>query len=138
MYSTYKCVSQLRHCSRHDEMHIKLLSPSQVDEFIQHPVERGLFAQLTERSLSPQSLREKRIYGCRHCQQVRSSDIPTEAAGAPEAALSVPEHVSRGPTPAESSSNVKEKTRGSQPKAGQGKPLKMYTFDGLRSHVKEK
>lgn len=116
-------------------MSIELLPLAQADALVKHPVKRGLLAQLTERTQDARRLREKRMYACRHCEQTRAVDVPVEAAEAPEAALSEDHHVSRGPTPAYSSSSVQEKTRGSRPKAGQGRPSKLFTFDGFRSHA---
>ena len=119
-------------------MRINLLPKEKVETLIAHPVERGVVAQLTQQSPSALSLREKRIYGCRHCEPPINMEASTEGNGAPAAALSEEDHVSRPPTPAESSNDVQEKTRGSQPKAGQGEPSRLYSFDGLRSHAKEK
>ena len=116
-------------------MRIKLLSPAEGETLVKRAVEYGLLAQLTESASSAKALRAKRVYGCRHCEQNCVTSSSTEIA---EAALSAAEHMPQSPTPVGTSQVVKEKARGSRPKAGQEKPSKMFNFDGLRSHAKEK
>ncbi|PSR76597.1 hypothetical protein PHLCEN_2v8355 [Hermanssonia centrifuga] len=114
-------------------MSLELLPVAQAQVILNQPMEIGLYTQLTHRSQVAVELRARRIYGCRHCEQ---SNISLDT----EAPLSAPgtTHMSTMQTPAESSTKLKEKTRGSHPKAGQGKPLKLFGFDGFRSHAKEK
>lgn len=133
---------KLRHCRRHESMKLKLLSVEEVDKIMKHPIEAGLCAKLMDRS--QQKARVQRIYGCRHCEQgpLGQTNEPSEVvADAAQNTSSAPEasHMPNTSTSADTSNNPPAKARGSRVKAGDPKKLpKLLTFDGLRSHVKEK
>ena len=119
-------------------MSIELLPQAQANALIGEPFEHGAVSQLTGRSDSAQEEREKRIYTCRHCTQARSASSSVEGTQPSVPTLSTSEHMPSNSSPAESSSAPRGRTRGSQPTAGREKGPRVFTFNGLRSHAKEK
>lgn len=129
-------------------MQLRLLSVEEVAKVLLHPIEHGTAAQLMQRSDHAQNARKKQIYGCRHCEQAQLNQevIPLEAVSAPtneknSADEMTPKTAVGGE--AESPSQPDSGARGSHLKAGEPtpgktKPPRLYTFDGLRSHAKEK
>ena len=119
-------------------MHIELVPRGQTDALVEPPIVLGAVSRLTEASHSAKELREKRMYGCRHCTQARTADTPVEDSEHPVSTLSATDHMPTNPSPAELSSSPQKKTRGSQTAAVGEKRPRVFSFDGLRSHAKEK
>ncbi|KDQ64838.1 hypothetical protein JAAARDRAFT_239124 [Jaapia argillacea MUCL 33604] len=73
----------LRHCKRHEEIKIEILSKDQAAVILQHPHTPGVCAKLTDLSVSSKAKRDLKVYGCRHCTQTRSDSL-AEPANLPE------------------------------------------------------
>lgn len=102
--------SKIRHCKRHDENNFMILASE--DLHMGHfPIEYGVAADLLSSFPDSEKRRALRIYGCRHCQEIRQffKKIP--------APLQDPQTHSRNRLALKN---------------------KVYNFDGLRSHAKEK
>ncbi|KAI8976707.1 hypothetical protein BD414DRAFT_555115 [Trametes punicea] len=97
------------HCKRHEEISFTLLPATEVSEL--SAIEHGLALRLLEKSNEAASERGRKMYGCRHCAR-RSMPATADAAS-------------------DASSGQEGMDR------AQLKP-KWMSFDGLRSHLKEK
>lgn len=129
-------------------MKLRLLSVEEVDKTLNHPIEHGIIARLMERSDKAKSTREKRIYGCRHCegpQHVEQIVAPGVVAIRPAETVSTSGSriLPSVGNAADSASQSEMGARGSQlgagvPTAKKAKALPLFTFDGLRSHAIKK
>jgi hypothetical protein len=113
-------------------MQLQVLSCDEVAEILVYPIEEGRRAQLT--MPSAQAERQRRIYGCRHCQQISLNNVLRVSVSPDmEAGLSQSDSTSK--------SSSKDGARGSLVEAGisqKPRSLHLFTFDGLRSHAREK
>lgn len=110
----------MRHCHRHEKTELRVVPESEIKDLA--PFKPGLCATLAVRSNTAEEERKKRVYHCRHC------DYPRILAAQD------PEHMASTTAAAYSA-----ESQDIPPGAATGKKkLKNYSFDGLRSHVKEK
>ncbi|KAI0688409.1 hypothetical protein BC835DRAFT_311744 [Cytidiella melzeri] len=125
----------MSHCHRHDSIQIRIVSVEDANSILQYPSEQCRRTQLTGRSAVAE--RQKRIYGCRHCQQIRSVPSESDSSSTCETDITAgPLHLSTT-----ASTKLEDVARGSHagnPAKRMGKPPQLYQFDGLRSHAKEK
>ncbi|KAF7984706.1 hypothetical protein HWV62_13010 [Athelia sp. TMB] len=122
------------HAHRHDEMEIALLPRADATNSLAptHTFSRGVCAKLMLPTGQAKTFRGMRNYGCRHCSAVASTSITgadaiSDPAGASAVAANPP------------------KANFSKPNTKKGKFLvksdpgtRLFIFDGLVSHVKEK
>jgi hypothetical protein len=139
-------------------MCISLLSESSATAILEQPLELGLHKQLMEVSHSASHQHVERIYGCRHCLQVRNEfrqdrhDTAIEAHTTPVdpaierednvmsdvAAIEAPEERSKPARLASAASTGKRRSKiGTYPKNVE-KNVQLLDFNALRSHVKAK
>lgn len=131
----------LRHCYRHEKMQLDIVPEhASADD---KPFERGLRAKLIMPSAEAE--RQRRIYICRHCLPSDSRVDPPNT-GSVKCRLSAAEE--QDPDVAHASSEVDNVTRNAaeshppkparRTKAARLGGRKLLSFDGLRSHAKDK
>ncbi|KAJ4490134.1 hypothetical protein J3R30DRAFT_34975 [Lentinula aciculospora] len=148
----------LGHSHRHESMSLALLPQSEVKKILgDHPLSNGLVVRLMSAGKIALEMRTKRVYMCRHCDQLKRKAIPIpssgtvlEGTGSNETSIgdadissSTPAIKTRIASTDNSASNphstLKPNTTGAMYRihpAPANKPS-LYIFDGLRSHLKE-
>lgn len=144
-------------------MELALVSEEGAASVLKQPIEHGLCAKLMGLGPKAKILRSNQVYGCRHCKQIRSPTAAPleEATSAPRSsdvdengAVEVTATKEEPCATRESPVNVTDKpdTTGNEPgpsmmEAPQQKaqsrrskksPNDLFTFDGLRCHLKGK
>ena len=122
------------HAHRHDGMAITLLPPADATNTLAptHPFTKGLCAKLMLPMGQAKAFRAMRNYGCRHCSAAASTSITgvsaaSDAASASATAADLPKINLSKPNTRKGKFAVK-----SDP------ATRLFIFDGLVSHVKEK
>ncbi|ESK86051.1 hypothetical protein Moror_9387 [Moniliophthora roreri MCA 2997] len=136
------------HAHRHGVMQMTLLSNDEALRVLgSHPTLTKLAQRLVGSEKSALSARQLKAYGCRHCTQSKDgvdgssalesggSDTANAASTAEDATGSASPASAAAPdgTSTSNSSSAPTANEGSEPKSN---PL--FTFDGLRSHLKSK
>ncbi|EGO03801.1 hypothetical protein SERLA73DRAFT_83960 [Serpula lacrymans var. lacrymans S7.3] len=113
------------HAHRHDEMKVELEAERDIFSINIFPILEGRSATLMNLSYRSKKQRELRVYGCRHClpggdirPEISSSDtVPREGRDTARAATAFPS---------------------ASEEAKRHKKIQFFSFDGLRSHAKNK
>lgn len=131
---------QFRHCKRHEVNSFIPFYPNEI--YVQHPYVKGLREKLT--SPGQKARRDLKAYGCRHCLLDSSShiasiraptandeneDVDVRSVTPDNAPVPPISHVKPDPGDQSKKDAKSHKT---------SKRVGSFTFDGLRSHVKEK
>ena len=122
-------------------MQLKLLSVQELSEILQYPIKLGRRVQLTAHSEKSQTERQRQVYGCRHCEQKYS--VPLESVPTTKPSVNTADASPQLDTTTAGPDRSQDGTRGSLGEAAESKHTKskspkLFKFDGLRSHVKEK
>ncbi|KAH9939554.1 hypothetical protein B0H21DRAFT_35411 [Amylocystis lapponica] len=70
----------IRHSRRHDEVKFAVLPQDEANAVLQHPYKTGLTAQLMGHLSEAPASKDAKVYGCRHCHQLRASDSTSASA----------------------------------------------------------
>lgn len=120
---------QMCHAHRHDSMEIKILPPSEPASLAPvRPLNKGMCAKLMRPMGQAKTFRGMRNYGCRHCLASASTPI-TEADATSDAACTP---VVTNPPEVKLRFSKGKRALKSDP------ATRLFTFDGMVSHVKEK
>ncbi|KAE9407883.1 hypothetical protein BT96DRAFT_932925 [Gymnopus androsaceus JB14] len=135
------------HSHRHETMSVCLLPQKKANEILgDHPLSRGLVTKLMDKSKAAQERRNKKVFMCRHCIQVKpklhagpggttdSSETNNERSSASGSIPVTTTTSSTAPATDNASSTIPNPA--SLPVEMQ-RPPKLFIFDGLRSHLKE-
>ncbi|KAF9806262.1 hypothetical protein IEO21_08751 [Rhodonia placenta] len=126
----------VRHCKRHDQPRFDLVDEDLAEVADGDAIELGLVAEVMGKSKEAQKRRGLRIYGCRHCRAMQAmAAVVASASGEANSQQTDNEQTDEQTGTAQTSTEATKTTK----RKKNGVPeAKLFSFNGLRSHVKEK
>lgn len=126
----------VRHCKRHDQPRFDLVDEDLAEVADGDAIELGLVAEVMGKSKEAQKRCGLRIYGCRHCRAMQAmAAVVASASGESNSEQTDNEQTDEQTGTAQTSTEATKTTK----RRKNGVPeAKLFSFNGLRSHVKEK